>query len=375
VKTYDAIVLGCGAVGSAALYELAKRGRRVVGLDQFGSAHDRGSSHGQTRMIRKAYFEHPDYVPLAEHAYRLWEELSAERRQTLLLRSGLLQVGPADGPVVQGVLASAERFGLNVERFSAAEAESRWPQFRFDPSHCVVYEAEAGCLLVESCIQSHLELAARRGAELCLHSPANSWQVDGDGIAVETDRGRFRADRLIVAAGAWSGAMLAELNVGLEIRRKPFYWFEAVDRRMDRSAGCPAYLFDLPEGIYYGMPRIDRNRVKVARHDAGESVAHPADVSRKLDAADQANVSQFVERRLPLATTGLLDHGTCLYTMTRDEHFIVDRHPQHPQVLIAAGLSGHGFKFSGVLGQALADLAIEGGTKLPIDFLSLARFA
>lgn len=380
---YDVIVLGLGGIGSAAICHVARRGHRVLGIDQFSPPHDRGSTHGQTRIIRQAYFEHPDYVPLVLRAYELWREVEAATGQTLLEQVGLLEVGPGDGVVVPGVLASAARHDLAVERLSAADAERRFPGFRVPGNYAAVFEPTAGFLHVERCVAAHLQLAVQAGAALQTNTAVASWSRSGNAIAVLTDRGEFRAERLIVAAGPWAAHVLPALGVPLVVRRKPLYWFAAAggdaatcaNWPLSVAAGCPTFLYELSQGVFYGFPQFDDRGVKVARHSGGETVADASTVDRALDAADCDAVAEFVEAHLVGLARRPRDHATCMYTMSPDEHFVVDLLPGEPRVAFVAGLSGHGYKFAPVLGEILADLVDAGETKHPVGFLGLDRFA
>jgi sarcosine oxidase len=379
MPVYDVIVLGCGAIGGATLAQLARRGKRVLGLDRFGPPHDRGSSHGRTRMIRQAYFEHPDYVPLVLRAYRHWAELEAAVGRTLYRETGLLEVGPPDGHVVAGVTAAARQHGLEIDELSAVEIERRFPGFRVPAGMAGVFERRAGFLHVEACVAAHLAEAARHGAEFHADEPARSWRVEGAGdgatVVVETDRGHYEAARLVVTAGAWAASLLAELGVPLVVRRKPQYWFATRDDRYAVESGAPSFLYETAGGTFYGFPVAGPEGLKCAEHSGGAKVDDPAALGRAIDPLDLARVERFVATCLPGVGTQLNDHAPCMYTLSPDENFIVDRHPRHAQVCFAAGLSGHGFKFAPVLGEALADLATDGQTSLPIEFLGLGRFA
>jgi sarcosine oxidase len=370
---YDVIVLGAGGVGSAALYHLARRGVRVLGLDRFPPGHNRGSSHGRTRVIRQAYFEHPDYVPLLLRAYELWRELSECAGKQLYHEVGLLQIGPANGEVVPGVRAAARLHKLEVENFTARETMQRFPAFRIPDEWDTVFERRAGYLDVEDCVLAHLNEAEKSGAELRCGVSVHGWQVDGDGVVVETDAGSFLASKLVIAAGAWAGSLLADLGVRFEVLRKPLYWYPAVDESLRADRGCPTYLFETSNGVFYGFPQIDDSGVKVAQHTGGVTVTNPLNLDRNLDVAEQACVERFLSQHLPGVGRPHLQHATCMYTMSPDANFVVDIHPQFPQVSFAAGLSGHGFKFTCVLGEVLADLATNGQTELPIGFLNCRR--
>jgi sarcosine oxidase len=380
---YDAIVLGAGGVGSAAMWQLARRGLRVLGIDRFAPPHGEGSSHGQTRIIRQAYFEHADYVPLLLESYRLWEELEGLTEQRLKIETGLLEVGPRDGVVVPGVLMAARQHRLAVEELAAAEIESRWPGFRLPENQSQgltgVFESRAGYLKVEECVAACLAEAKRHGAELLPNVEVHDWQAGAD-VTVRTAAGDFRAKRLVITAGAWAGPLLHNLGVPLEVRRKPLMWYEPRDASANAAAltsaanGFPCFLFELPHGIFYGFPAVDDRGLKAAEHSGGDAIAGPRAVDRSLHAADHQRVDEFLHQYLPSVCTPCREHAVCLYTMSPDEHFIVDRHPDDPRIVFAAGLSGHGFKFTPVLGRALAELATEGDTCQSTAFLSLGRF-
>jgi sarcosine oxidase len=372
MKNFDCIVIGTGGVGSAALYHAARRGLRVAGLDRFPPGHDRGSSHGQTRIIRQAYFEHPDYVPLVLRAYRLWEDLSASCGEQLYHATGLVQFGPPEGVVLPGVMASARQHGLVVERLSGAEAMARWPAFRVPPGLEAVYEPQAGYLLVERCVQAHAASAVGLGAELYTGAAVRGWQADAQGVCVQTDAESFAARSLIVTAGAWAGQLLAELKLRLEVRRKAMYWFRA-EGPLYAAARMPCYLYELPRGVFYGMPRIDHRGIKAAEHSGGLPVTDPLGVDRAIDPCDLARVQAMISECLPGAAAQPSDHSVCLYTMSADEHFIVDCHPEYPHVAFAAGLSGHGFKFACVLGEALVALVCGEPKPAELAFLGLQR--
>jgi sarcosine oxidase len=363
---FDVIVLGLGAMGSAAAMHLARRGVRVLGLERFGPAHDRGSSHGESRLIRRAYFESPAYVPLLERSYQLWDALSADAGATLLHRTGLVLFGRRAATAS----AVAREHGIAVERLSPAEARARFPALRVDDDLEPLLEPEAGWLEVERCVRAHLDAARAASADLRFDEPALAWRVDPSSgqVEVETGRGRHRGGRLVVAAGAWAPSLLADLGLPLQVNRVVQTWFDAAP-----AHDAPCFGFDLADGFFYGFPRTG-GRVKVAEHTARQPVAGPDDVRRDVDAADTRRVEEFVRERLAHLRTPPARAKTCLYTMTPDEHFVVDRHPEHPQVAVAAGFSGHGFKFSPVVGEMLADLALEGRARPDAGFLRLARF-
>ena len=372
---HDVIVLGTGGAGSAALYHLASQGLSVLGLDRFTAAHDRGSSHGQTRVIRKAYYEHPDYVPLLQRAYQLWEGLQQATGESLYIPAGLLSVGPPQGEIIRGIEASASEHDLPLEKLSAEQVQRRWPGYRVPEGYTSLFEVEAGFLMVEQAVRVHLEQAQQAGATFLSDQEVLDWSVEGSSVTVRTKSDQFHADRLVITAGSWTMDLLRDLGFQLRILRKPLHWYGVAADRYQCSQGAPTYFYDTPAGYFYGFPAIDERGLKVARHTGGTLVEDPLAVDRSLDEAEQAEVAAFLRKFLPEVSPQATDHTVCLYSMSADEHFIVDRHPEHEQVVFAAGLSGHGFKFTSVLGSLLAELTVTGKTSLPIDFLRHDRAA
>jgi monomeric sarcosine oxidase len=374
MKTYDVIVIGTGGIGSAALYELARRGARAAGIDRFLPPHDRGSTHGHTRVIRQAYFEHPSYVPLLIDSYRRWHELEELVGQRLFHQVGIVEVGPPDGMIVPGVLRAANEHNLPVERVSAADISRRWPGLRAGAGLDVVYESRAGYLLVENCVSAHLAAARSAGADLLTDTEVTGWSANDGEVSVRTTQGDLIAGKLIVTAGAWAKQLLDELGLQLTVRRKSLFWFRCDSPTYDVANGQPVFFYELPSGVFYGFPKLDSRGVKVAEHSGGGSVADPLMVDREIDDDEQRRLIDFLSKNLPGVSPHVSHHTVCLYTMSPDEHFIIDRHPAHANVVFAAGLSGHGYKFATALGAALADLALDGRSALPIGFLSLSRF-
>jgi sarcosine oxidase len=370
----DVIVVGAGGVGSAALFHLAQRGARVLGIDRFPAGHDRGSSHGHSRIIRLAYFEHPDYVPLLRRSYALWAELEQAQGEQLYLQTGLLEVGAPEGPTIQGILAAARTHQLEVEQLTHSECRHRFPGVLV-PSDCAaIFESQAGVLRVERCVLAHLDQARRWGANVIAGETVVGWTARNDVVEVTTDKATYRAQRLVLTAGPWAGALLAPFGVPLPVRRKHIHWYPGPAECYAAEHGCPAFLYETPGGDFYGIPAFDGHGLKAGEHTGGAAVTDPLTDERGVDADDRRRVEAFLDVHLPHVGRPALEHCTCFYTMSPDCHFLVDRHPEHANVAFAAGLSGHGFKFTGVLGEALADLALTGRTELPIGFLSVARF-
>jgi len=373
---FDVIVVGLGGIGSAAAFHLAARGARVLGLDRFPIAHDRGSSHGQTRLIRRAYFEHPDYVPLLDRAYALWRDLEARTGRRLLVESGLMLAGPPEGEVLGGAIHAAEKHGIPIDRLSAADACRRWPQFTLPEDWVAVYEPQAGYLFVEECVATHATAAEAAGATLRIGTDVCTWRIEGDGVVVVTDQGEIAADRLVLAPGPWASGLLDLPAIPLVVLRKSLFWYRPPSAHAaDFTAGSlPCFAFARPDGFFYGFPRLDDRGVKIAEHTGGTVVADPLAVDRSIDPREQQALDAVITAHLPRLGSAVADHAACLYTMSPDHHFLVGRHPDHARVAIAAGFSGHGFKFASVMGEALADLALTGTTPLPLGFLSPSRF-
>ena len=382
MTAYDAIVIGLGAMGSSAAYNLARRGARVLGIEAFTPGHELGSSGGLTRIIRLAYFEHPDYVPLLRAAWEGWPRLEEEAGDRLRLVTGGVYIGRRGSAVLDGSLRSAREHALDHELMDADESRHRYPALVVDDDMQTLHEPLAGILFPERCISAHLRLAGRYGAELHFEEHATGWTADGDALIVTTNRGSYSSARLVIAAGAWLPSLVPDLRLPLAIERSPLFWFEPVaSPELLAPDRLPVWIMELDtEHAFYGfptLPAIDgmaEQGAKVARHHGGRPV-DPRTIDREATAADEEVVRGFLERRLPLANGRRLDARVCMYTNTPDYNFILDFHPTDDRVVIASPCSGHGFKFSNVIGQISADLVMEGSTSFDIGFLSFGRFA
>lgn len=375
-QAYDVIVAGLGAMGSAAAYHLARRGQRVLGLDAHPAGHTLGSSHGETRIIRMAYFEHPDYVPLLRRAYTLWERLEAEARRPLLRLTGGLFIGPPEGDMVAGSLRSARDHGLPHELLDAAEIRRRFPVLEPRPHEAAVFEERAGVLFPERCIEACLDLATEAGATLRHAEPVVDWTAHNAEVRVETGAGRYRAARLVLTAGAWLGRLLDDLRLPLQPERIPLFWFEPAAQAAQFALGSmPIWIWDdQAHGAFFVTPHVDWPGVKIGKHHSRQA-CDPDRVDRAVSAADEQPVRAFLERCVPSLAGSVLASRVCLYTNTPDEHFLIDRHPEFSNVVYAGGFSGHGFKFASVVGEILADLATTGTATPEADFLKAARLS
>ncbi|MBM3460918.1 MAG: N-methyl-L-tryptophan oxidase [Armatimonadetes bacterium] len=372
-RHYDAIVLGLGAMGGAALHHLAKRGLRVLGFEQFRAGHARGSSHGQTRLIRKAYFEHPDYVPLLHRAYDLWHELEDATGQNLFEDGlGLVAFGPPDSEIIRLTLECSRKHNLRVHEVSPADLRKRYPLLREPEGYRAVWDDEGGLLYVERCVLAHLDAARSHGAALKDRQRVLEWNASPSQVSVRTARATYTADRLVICAGAWSGQVLKTLGIPLEIRRKVLFWYKEKEAGSYGMGKFPPFFYDLPYGRIYGFPALDGLGVKIADHMGGQVLDEPTP-PRRLFPGDEETVQRLRAKYFPGLEARRSHYAVCMYTMTPDENFVVAVHPHHPNVSIAAGFSGHGFKFAPVIGEILADLAVDGRTRRPIEFLGVER--
>ncbi|MEK7863199.1 MAG: N-methyl-L-tryptophan oxidase [Chloroflexota bacterium] len=356
-ETYDAIVVGLGAHGSAAAYHLAKRGLRVLGVEQFPRGHTLGSSGGLSRIIRLSYYEHPDYVPMLKRAWDLWRELERESGETLLRQTGGLYMGSPDGALVAGALASARQHGLAHELLAQDELRVRFPLFQMDRDWIGLLDAQAGWLAPERCIEAHLRMAERHGATLRFAEPVATWERDGDGVRVETASGTYRAAHLVLTAGAWMSRLLPDLAPHLWVERNVLFWFEPREHR-HAFAGLPVWIMEDSDRFWYGFPYDEEHGLKLAGLHFGDRV-DPDTVERDLRPVDEARVRTFLRRRMPQADGERRLAKVCMYTNSPDANFVIDRLLDAP-VVYASACSGHGFKFASAIGAMLADMTAAG---------------
>lgn len=375
-ERYDAIVIGLGGHGAAAAYHLARRGRRVLGLEQFAPLHEQGSSHGLTRIIRLAYHEHPSYVPLLRRAYQLWHELEAEAGEQLLITTGALEGGPGDGATFLGSLEAADLHDLPHEVLEASDLERRYGFANLDPATRAVLQPDGGFLLAEETMRAHHEAAIRHGAELRFDEPVAGWDPIGeDGVRVRTAHGTVEADRLVVCAGAWIRELVPALG-GLALpERQVLAWFTPLQADAFAADRFPVFLIDVEGGKhYYGFPTHAGHGLKLGWYHHFREPIEPGDPDRSTRTDDEAALRHFVERYLPGAAGPTEMLRACIFTNTPDEHFIIDHLPDAPQVTVASACSGHGYKFASVVGEILADLATTGETAHDIGLFRFERF-
>jgi sarcosine oxidase len=376
MKRYDAIVVGLGAMGSATLCHLARRGRRVLGLEQFAPGHQLGSSHGDSRIIREQYFENPLYVPLVQRAYELWRELEAQSGRSLMTITGGLMIGPREGTVVSGTLRSATAWNLPHELLNAREVHARFPAFTLRDDLVAVLDPRAGFVDPEACNAAHIDGARQASAEVRFNEPVVDWAVEDATVRVTTSSGAYFAERLLISAGAWNRELLKDLILPLTVERQVAFWFEPDESKASfEMPGFPIYAYEhAPDSICYGFPRLAKG-VKASIMHSGEITSTPDLVRRAVLDEDLPPVRDALRPILPeLSSASVTDSGICLFTNTPDHDFIIDFHPRHPEVLISSPCSGHGFKFASVIGEIQADLLTTGSTRFDISAFEIGRF-
>jgi sarcosine oxidase len=372
VERFDAVVVGVGGMGSAALHHLARRGKRVLGIDRFDVPNTLGSSHGETRIIRLAQFEHPSYVPLVRRAYELWRELESDTGEQLLHVTGAVDAG---GALFEGSRRSCLAFDLEHEVLDGRELGRRFPGYRLPGDTPVVLQPDGGFLVPERCIVEHAAAARRAGASVRANEQVLRWEVTGDGVTVTTDKATVAAEHLLMTAGAWSQEV-ARLSDGLVVaERQVVAWFEPLRPQLFAPEAFHVFNLEVDGEHLYGFPLHEGSGFKAGHYERnGEHVASPDLMSREPTAEDEERVRALVERFFPDAAGPTLRLETCPFEVSPDERFIIDRHPDSDRVLVAAGFSGRGFKFCSVVGEILADLALNGETRHDISLFRLDRF-
>ena len=379
-KHYDVAIIGLGTMGSFAAVELARRGFSVVGCDQFTPPHGRGSHSGGTRIYRIAYPEGTGYVQLAQRAGALWDQATEQLGTQLLHRTGMLYMGIPGQRFLQEIEESASTNRLHVERLSADEVHRRYPAFQLEDEYVGLFDAQAGWIDVDASITSSLARAQALGVECVFDQAVRGWEASPREVRVHLQNGTITAANLIVTAGAWTTNLLRDLHLPLAVKRKVIAWFDPLAPELFAEGRLPVFTF--PENAIYGFPSVPGLGVKMAEHeggsflpDADSAVLPPGPADLDPIAAIAAKYMPKLAGRYPAARSRLLRSATCLYTMTPDEDFIVDHHPNFSNVVFAAGFSGHGFKFAPLIAVALADLVQQGKTSLPIGFLSMRRLS
>ena len=380
--SFDIIVIGVGSMGSPACYYLAKRGYHVLGLEQFDISHEFGSHAGQSRIIRKAYFEHPDYVPLLERAYKNWRALERETSKQVYFKTGLLYAGKPENVIIKGVEESAALYNIDLDQLNSVAAKDHYPPFRFPDDFEILFEPEAGFITPEKAIRLYAFEAKNYGAIIHSNEKVIDWKKDGSNIIVRTNKDSYQCEKLIITAGAWTGKMIPGFGDKIKVTRQFVAWIQTKNDALFELNKFPCWMIgdDQKHGCYYGFPLLDTRKfgepggLKLAHHFPFQTT-DPDNVNRQATEEDLSNIKYCLDKYLPGVFDSFLSTKICLYENSPDENFIIDKLPGfEDNVSIACGFSGHGFKFASVVGEILADLAIEGETDLPINFLSANRF-
>ncbi|QLK24555.1 N-methyl-L-tryptophan oxidase [Natrinema zhouii] len=372
---YDVVVIGVGGMGSATAFHLADRGLDVLGLERYDVPHTMGSSHGITRIIRRAYYEHPSYIPLIERAYDLWDDLADETGRGVIHRTGSIDAGPEDNIVFEGSLRSCEEHDIPHEVLTSEEVTERFPGYDLPEGYRALYQPDGGFVVPEQAIVGHVETAQAAGAEVRARERVLEWEPTPDGgVRVETDRGTYDAEKMVLAAGAWNGKFADALE-GLAVpERQVLGWFQPERPSTFEPENFPVWNLKVPEGRFYGLPIYDVPGFKIGKYHHRDERVDPDDYDTEPGLEDERLLREVTANYFPEAAGPTMRLATCMFTNSPDEHFILDTLPDHPQVAVGAGFSGHGFKFASVIGEILADLAVDGETDHPIDMFRLDRF-
>jgi sarcosine oxidase len=376
LRSCDVAVVGLGAMGSAALFHLARRGVRAIGVERFGTGHERGSSHGESRAIRLGYFEHPSYVPLARKAYENWRALEALTGETVLTVTGILEMGKPGSVIVEGSLEASRLHGLPHEALDAKAIEKRFPQFRLPAGYGGVWQPDGGFLQPEKANALHLKLAREAGARVVMDNPVLAVEPNAASIRIVTEQGAFEAGSVVISTGAWIGGFVPQLRPVVTLTRQVLCWFEAREAADVALGNLPVFIIDGEGGeVGYGFPQFTPSGFKCAFHNDSGVLADAEGATQDAGLADEARMRRFLEAYLPTAAGPLKKMRTCIYTRTPDEDFVIDLSPADPRIVVASPCSGHGFKFASVIGEALADLATKRATAHDLSRFSIRRFA
>lgn len=374
VKHFDSIVVGVGGMGSSAVYNLAKRGQKVLGIEKFDVPHSEGSSHGVNRIIRLAYYEDSSYVPLLRRAYEMWSEIETIAKEQLLYKTGSIDTAPSGHELFEGSLQSCLEHDIPHEILNYRQINERFPGYEMPPGHMGLYQQDGGFVLSERAIVAYVNAAVTEGATIQARETVLKWEPEADGVRVFTDRSEYTADRLVITAGAWTAGMLPSLEELAVPERQVLAWLQPEEPSLFTPEVFPVFSAFFEEGRYYGFPVFGIPGFKIGRYHHLEEVADPDNVERNVTQEDEDVLRAASARYFPKANGTIMTLKTCLFTNTPDEHFIIDTVPGYPQVAVAAGFSGHGFKFASVVGEILGDLSINGKTRHNIELLNIDRF-
>lgn len=369
-------IIGAGIMGAAAAYSLTKRGADVTLFEQYAKTHERGSSHGATRLFRTAYFEHPDYVPLLNRAAMDWRDLEKASGEKLFERCGVVLAGPPDANVIAGTRRAAKEHNLSLHAISRSEAEQRFFWFALDEEMDILIEPAAGFIYADRARDAFLSGAQAHGAKLQCNAAVSGWTIGGAAIEITAAGEKRRFERLVATPGAFAGELDGLCREYIRPLRKTLFWTSSGDERLTLDNGFLPFGIEEADGRFrYGFSAVDGNGVKVGEHTGGAPLSSPHDDAPEAAAEARRDMEAYLKRRLPHLSPSIAKEQSCLYAMSPDGHFIIDSHPEDARIILAMGFSGHGFKFAPVIGEALADLALKGETRKEFDFLKLGRFS
>ncbi len=373
--SYDCIVIGVGAMGSSTVYDLAaKRGQKVLGLEKFDIPHAEGSSHGVNRIIRLAYYEHPSYVPLMRRAYELWEEIEKIAGEKLLYRIGSIDTAPAGHEVFEGSLESCLVHDIPHEVLDHEQINQRFPGYEMPPGHMGLLQEDGGFVLAERSIVAYVNASLAAGADIHARESVLNWETSGDGVRVYTDRAEYTAEKLVITAGAWAAEMVPSLAELAVPERQVLAWFQPEDPALFTPENFPVFNAYFDEGRYYGFPVFGIPGFKIGKYHHLEEVVDPDGMGKNVTREDEEILRDATAKYFPKANGNVMTMVTCMFTNSPDDHFIIGILPDHPQVSVATGFSGHGFKFASVIGEIMSELATTGKTRHDIELLRLDRF-
>ena len=369
MRNYDVVVVGLGAMGAATLHALAQRGRKVLGIERFEPGHRRGSSYGESRIIRMAYYEDPSYVPLLRLAYAAWRELESRTGERVLTITGILEAGIEGSALTEGSLRSAREHGIPHEVLAAKEANRRFPAFSIPLDWQCLYQPDAGILQPEKAIGLLVEAARGSGASIASSTQVVAVRPLGERVQVQLESGEtIEAGSAVIAAGSWLQDLVPELGKKMRLTRQPLMWFEPHDRKLTQPESMPVFFFHTPEDLIYGFPDFRGSGVKAGLHQSCGDLRTADEDRAEVSHQETERLQQLMRRYIPAAAGRVRQTHVCIYTRSPDEHFVLGLHPDAPQIVLASPCSGHGFKFASIFGEIFADLATTRATDKPVDF-------
>jgi len=373
-EDFDVVVMGLGIMGISALYHLSKKKIKVCGIEQYAPGHSKGSSHGETRIIRKAVFEGVDYYPIINRSYEIWKILEKETKKELLSKCGTLIIGDKNSSIIRGTKDVYNKYGLKYNLLNQKKLGNKFSMFSLKNKQVSIFDPEGGFLHAEKCIKAFQDQALKNGVKIFENEKIISWEGSDSEIIVKTDKREFKTKKLIITVGPWAKSEMESLGVKLKIIRKILFWYNIQKPNNYIEGKFPVFLYEEGKNDVYGFPIINKQSMKIAQHFGGHEIDSADEVNRSLSERDEQNLKEIINELIPELKLSISNHSVCMYSMTEDENGIIDRHPKNKNVIIGTGFSGHGFKFSAAFGEILMNLALNKKVPFNIDFLSFKRF-